>query len=122
MIIPFIHSYPVNSKIIKTVLSIVAKDFYYEKLDCRVLELSVKLLQRIVQYQRYEEGMPNSYFITYGEETGIKMINKSIKWPFSRGFHVYLKFYMQAATEDDMVVFTLVVENDEFVVFVTSEG
>lgn len=50
------------------------------------------------------------------------MINKSIKWPFSRGFHVYLKFYMQAATEDDMVVFSLVVENDEFVVFVTSEG
>lgn len=53
MIIPFIHSYPVNSRIIKTVLSIVSKDFYYEKLDCRVLELSVKLLQRIVQYQRF---------------------------------------------------------------------
>lgn len=50
------------------------------------------------------------------------MINKSIKWPFSKGFHLYLKFYMQATTSDDMTIFTLAVENDEFVVFITSEG
>ena len=50
------------------------------------------------------------------------MINKTTKWPFSKGFHLYLKFYIQACTEDDMVLFTLAVENDEFVVFITTEG
>lgn len=48
------------------------------------------------------------------------MINKGIKWPFSKGFHIYIKFYMQDRTEDDMVLFNLATENDEFVIFVTS--
>ena len=32
LVIPFIHSYPISSKIVKTILAIIAKDFYYEKL------------------------------------------------------------------------------------------
>lgn len=122
LVIPFIHSYPISSKIVKTILAIIAKDFYYEKLDHRLLELALKVLQKMMRHQRFKEGEANSYFITYGEETGIRLISKSIKWPFSKGFHIYLKFYIQAYTEDDMVLFTLAVENDEFVVFVTPEG
>jgi hypothetical protein len=122
LVIPFIHSYPVSSRIVKTILSATARDFYYERLDHRMLELSLKVLQKIMKHQRFREGEPNSYFITYGEETGIRMINKTIKWPFSKGFHLYLKFFVQACTEDDMVLFTLALDGDEFVVFLTPEG
>lgn len=65
-----------------------------------------------MKHQSYKEAQPNCYFITYGEETGIKMINKNIKWPFSKGFHVYMKFKIQSTITEDMILFNISLERD----------
>jgi hypothetical protein len=77
-----------------------------------VLKLSVELLTVLLQQQKKPEEHPSNYFITYGEEGGLKMMNRGIKWPFSKGFHLYAKFYIEHLVTEDMLLFTLAIEND----------
>ena len=58
LVIPFIHSYPISSKIVKTILAIIAKDFYYEKLDNLFPTLKYRYIR---QYgDRYSCSSPNA--------------------------------------------------------------
>lgn len=53
LLTPFIHSYCINGKILKTILSIVIKDFYSEKFNHYILELSLQILINIMRHQSY---------------------------------------------------------------------
>jgi hypothetical protein len=84
--------------------------------------MSVGLLRVLLQHQKPDDSKPCNYFITYGEEGGLKMMQRNIKWPFSKGFHLYIKFYIDNLTQEETNLFTLSTENDDFIVFVSPEG
>lgn len=100
LLTPFICLYPVNCKIVKCILSVLMKDFYSEQITPSILKMSVLLLQVLLRHQNRAQEQPYNYFITYGDDGGMKMINKNIKWPFSKGFHLYLKFFIEDFIKD----------------------
>jgi hypothetical protein len=48
---PFFTNYPANPKIIKNILSAVAKDFYSERVSHSILEVSLRMLQNLIRQQ-----------------------------------------------------------------------
>jgi hypothetical protein len=57
--------------------------------------MALHLLQVILRHQDRSDEQPYNYFISYGDDGGMKMASRNIKWPFSKGFHLYLKFYIE---------------------------
>jgi hypothetical protein len=74
-----------------------------------LLCLAMQLLRKLLGMQGWEGGVPQSFFGLYGEETGLRMMGKNIKWPFSKGFHLYLKLQLQDCLAEDLTIFTLAV-------------
>jgi hypothetical protein len=63
----------------------------------------------MVKTQIPEEGQPTSFFMMYGENSGIKLIEGNIKWPFSRGFYFYIWFYVEDFIYDEMSLLNMYV-------------
>ena len=84
--------------------------------------MSIALLSTLLKHQRKDQDQPSNYFITYGEEGGLKMMSRNIKWPFAKGFHIYAKFYIDHLINEDMTLFSIATDQDDFLVIVSPEG
>ena len=49
-------------------------------------------------------------------------MGKNIKWPFSKGFHLYTKILIDNLTDDEVSLFTLSVQDDDFFVYITPDS
>lgn len=87
-----------------------------------LLSVGMQVLRRLLEMQGWEEGAPQSYFGLYGEETGLRMMGKNVKWPFSKGFHLYLKLQLQDSLAEDLTLFTLAVPHDDFLLYLTPQA
>lgn len=119
---PFIRDYPINCKHIKNVISKVAHDFYFQKFDHELLQMSLQVLMELLRSQRPLDGIPSSFFVMYGEDSGIKLINPNIKWPFSKGFYFYTIFFIEECIRDQMCLLTITVNGGSFEVFIDAKS
>lgn len=107
---------------VKNIIHTISADFHSERFNTHLFELVLKILTKIIRSQKPTEHEPSKFYVMYGEDSGLKLIETNIKWPFTKGLYFYCHFFIQDFLQEEMCLMTLTVGDESFSVIIDHQG